>query len=281
MKIVSSVCTLFLLVNTCVAFTTPRSSFGVVVTSNNGRVSSVLNMAENPLPWFAQGKKKDDKPAAEAATATAVDEVENMVQEEVRKTKKISNLRNANGVDYAPWMNMSAEDEDKIRQVMKEKAEARRKRQLQEQSVSGNLYYDSQAQELSGTGLNAKVIDGEVELEWATKTEKNTKGFIVKKRPAKTEEFSVVASYEDWGPLVSKGAEGGVYRFLDTSSSPGGWVYRVTECDNSGKEADLCQCLIEVQTAEEQKAALVAGVGIGVLLIGAVVAGLVLDPYAG
>lgn len=281
MKIVSSVCTLFLLVNTCVAFTTPRSSFGVVVTSNNDRVSSVLNMAENPLPWFAQGKKKDDKPAAEAATATAVDEVENMVQEEVQKTKKISNLRNANGVDYAPWMNMSAEDEDKIRQVMKEKAEARRKRQLQEQSVSGNLYYDSQAQELSGTGLNAKVIDGEVELEWATKTEKNTKGFIVKKRPAKTEEFSVVASYEDWGPLVSKGAEGGVYRFLDTSSSPGGWVYRVSECDNSGKEADLCQCLIEVQTAEEQKAALIAGVGIGVLLIGAVVAGLVLDPYAG
>ena len=281
MKIVSSVCTLFLLVNTCVAFTTPRSSFGVVVTSNNGRVSSVLNMAENPLPFFAQGKKKDDKPAAEASTATAVDEVENMVQEEVQKTKKISNLRNANGVDYAPWMNMSAEDEDKIRQVMKEKAEARRKRQLQEQSVSGNLYYDSQAQELSGTGLNAKVIDGEVELEWATKTEKNTKGFIVKKRPAKTEEFSVVASYEDWGPLVSKGAEGGVYRFLDTSSSPGGWVYRVTECDNSGKEADLCQCLIEVQTAEEQKAALIAGVGIGVLLIGALVAGLVLDPYAG
>jgi len=238
-------------------------------------------MAENPLPFFAQGKKKDDKPAAEASTATAVDEVENMVQEEVQKTKKISNLRNANGVDYAPWMNMSAEDEDKIRQVMKEKAEARRKRQLQEQSVSGNLYYDSQAQELSGTGLNAKVIDGEVELEWATKTEKNTKGFIVKKRPAKTEEFSVVASYEDWGPLVSKGAEGGVYRFLDTSSSPGGWVYRVTECDNSGKEADLCQCLIEVQTAEEQKAALIAGVGIGVLLIGALVAGLVLDPYAG
>merc|ERR1712038_681559 len=166
------------------------------------------------------------------------------------------------------------------RQVMKEKTEARRKRREQEKSVSGNLYFDSQAQELSGTGLTTKVIDGEVELEWATKTEKNTKGFIVKRRPAKTEEFSVVASYEDWGPLVSKGADGGVYRFLDTTSTPGGWVYRISECDNSGKEADLCQCLIEVQTEEEQKAAFFAGVGIGILLLGAVVGGLLLDPYA-
>lgn len=97
-------------------------------------------------------------------------------------------------------------------------------------------------------------------------------------RPAKTEDFSVIASFEDWGPLMSKGPEGGVYRFLDTESSPGGWVYRVSECDNNGQEADLCQCLIEVQTEDEQKAALFAGVGIGVLLVGAVIAGLALDP---
>ena len=241
----------------------------------------VMKMAENPFPFFASSsdKKKDEEPVEEEPSEE--EELEGMVQEEMAKTKKISNLRNANGVDYAPWMNMSAEDEEKIRAVMREKAEARRKRQLQEKSVSGNLYYDSQAQELSGTGLNAKIIDGEVELEWATKTEKNTKGFVVKKRPAKTEEFSVVASYSDWGPLVSKGNEGGIYRFLDTTTTPGGWVYRVSECDNNGNESDLCQCLVEVQTEEEQKAALFAGVGIGILLIGAVVAGLVLDPYAG
>jgi hypothetical protein len=177
-------------------------------------------------------------------------------------------------------MNISAEDEAKIQQIMKEKAAARRKRQEQEKSVSGNLYFDSQAQELSGTGLTAKVIDGEVELEWATRSETNTKGFIVKKRPAKTEDFEVVASYENWGPLCSKGKDGGIYRYLDTTATPGGWVYRITECDNSGKQADLCQCLVEVQTEEEQRAALFAAVGIVALGVMAVVAGLVLDPYA-
>jgi hypothetical protein len=232
-------------------------------------------MADDPLPFFAS---KSAKP--KAAEQTLEEEVAELTREEVAKTVKVSNLRNANGVDYAPWMNMNAEDEQKIQQVMKEKAAARRKRQDQEKSVSGNLYLDSQAQELSGTGLIAKAVDGEVELEWATKSETNTKGFVVKRRPAKTEEFSVMASYDSWGPLVSKGADGGVYRYLDTTSTPGGWVYRISECDNNGNEADLCQCLIEVQTEAEQKAALIAGVGIAVIGVGAVVAGLLLDPYA-
>ena len=234
-------------------------------------------MADDNLPFFAS--KPAEAPAA-TEELSLEEEVAELTKEEVAKTVKVSNLRNANGVDYAPWMNMSADDERKIQQVMKEKAAARRKRQEQEKSVSGNLYFDSQAQELSGTGLTAKPIDGEVELEWATKTETNTKGFIVKRRPAKTEEFTTIASYEDWGPLVSKGTEGGIYRYLDTSATPGGWVYRITECDNNGNEADLCQCLIEVQTEEEQKAALIAGVGIAVIGVGAVVAGLLLDPYA-
>lgn len=206
------------------------------------------------------------------------EEVELLVEAEMRKTVKAGKLSTKAGVEFAPWMKEG--DEKQVRAIMKEKAAARRKRQVEEQSVSGNLYYDSQAQELSGTGLNAKVINGEVELEWATKSERNTKGYLVKRRPAKTEDFSVIASYEDWGPLVSKGTDGGVYRFLDTSASPGGWVYRVSECDEGGRESDLCQCLIEVQTEDEQKAALFAGVGFAVLLIGAVFAGLVLDPYA-
>ena len=45
---------------------------------------------------------------------------------------------------------------------MKEKAEACSQRQEQERSVTGN---DSQAQELSGTSLKYKIIDGQVELE--------------------------------------------------------------------------------------------------------------------
>lgn len=285
---------------------------------NAGNIVS-LKMAdgENPLPFFAQ--QTEEKPAAEeaapVATATPAaaapesgnaviaeaakdaakaaardaelnkltveEEVETLVQEEMKKNKRMSNLRNAAGVDYAPWMNISEEDEERIRQLMKEKAEARRRRQEEEKSVSGNLYLDSQAQELSGTGLNYKIIDGEVELEWATKSESGTKGFIVKRRPAKTEEFSVIASYADWGPLQSKGADGGIYRYLDDTVSPGGWVYRISECDNADNEADLCQCLVEVQTEDEQRAAVIAAVGFAAFAVVAVVAGLTLDPLGG
>ena len=103
----------------------------------------------------------------------------------------------------------------------------------------------------------------------------------MKRRPARTEEFNVIASYEDWGPLASKGPEGGSYSFLDDTVSPGGWVYRVTECENSGVENDICQALVEVQTMEEQRGAVIAAVSIGVLLVAAVVAGVVLDPVGG
>mmetsp|Transcript_23532 Transcript_23532/g.67800 ORF Transcript_23532/g.67800 Transcript_23532/m.67800 type:complete len:312 (+) Transcript_23532:61-996(+) len=294
------------------AFTAPAARSAIV--SQKGNIVS-LKMAdgENPLPFFAQ-QTTEEKPATEAAPAeasagaeaanaviadaakdsakaaardaelnklTVEEEVETLVQEEMKKNKRMSNLRNSAGVDYAPWMNISEEDEEGIRQLMKEKTEARRKRQEEEKSVSGNLYLDSQAQELSGTGLNYKVIGGEVELEWATKSESGTKGFIVKRRPAKTEEFSVIASYADWGPLQSKGADGGVYRYLDDTASPGGWVYRISECDNAGSEADLCQCLVDVQTEDEQRAAIIAAVGFVAFGVIAVVAGLTLDPLGG
>lgn len=270
---ISTACALFLAAS-CDAFTTPgrQASFAV---SSNGKGLHRLNMADDKVPFFASAPKEVTE------ELTLEEEVEELTKEEMKKNAYVSNLRNAKGVDYAPWMNISEEDEGKIRQVMKEKAEARRKREIQEKSVSGNLYLDSQAQELSGTGLNWKAIDGQVELEWATKTETNTKGFIIKRRPAKTEEFDTIASFENWGPLMSKGADGGVYRYLDTTSTPGGWVYRISESDNSGNESDLCQCLVEVQTEDEQKAALIAGIGIVVLGIGAVAAGLLLDPYAG
>lgn len=294
------------------AFTTPAARSAIV--SQKGIVSLKMADGENPLPFFAQ-QATEEKPATEAAPAkasvataenpnaviaeaakdatkaaardaelnklTVEEEVETLVQEEMKKNKKMSNLRNSAGVDYAPWMNISEEDEDNIRQLMKEKAEARRRRQEEEKSVSGNLYLDSQAQELSGTGLNYKVSGGEVELEWATKSESGTKGFIIKRRPAKTEEFSVIASYADWGPLQSKGVDGGVYRYLDDTVSPGGWVYRISECDNSGSEADLCQCLVDVQTEDEQRAAVIAAVGFAAFAVVAVVAGLTLDPLGG
>merc|ERR1719215_2198536 len=146
---------------------------------------------------------------------------------------------------------MTADDEEEIRRVMKSKAEARRRRQLEEASASGALIMDSQAQELSGGGLQTKVIDGAVELEWSTSSEASTKGFLIKRRAARTEDFEVIASYEDWGPLASKGPSGGSYRYLDSTIDPGGWVYRITECEQSGATNDICQALVDVQTEEE------------------------------
>jgi len=230
-----------------------------------------LFMAEDGM-FFAE---------AELDEMSVEEEIEALVKEEMAKTKKISNLRNANGVDYAPWMGITEEDEQKIRYNVRERAIARRKRKEQEKDVSGNLYLDSQAQELSGTGLNYKMIGDEVELEFATKSEKNTAGFVVRRRAAKTNEWQVIQSYENWGPLASQGVDGGVYRYLDTTATPGGWVYRISEVDNNGSEADLCQCLVEIQTDDEKRAGLIAGVGISLFAVLAVVGGVLLDPLNG
>lgn len=269
------------LASSCAAFSpiAPRQRWNGVSVAGRSR-ESVAAWAEKEVPFFA-AEASEDSAEVDLDSLTEEEEIELAVQEEMRKTRVVSNLRNANGVDYAPWMNISAEDEAKIRQLMKEKTAARRAREEQERSVSGNLYFDSQAQELSGTGLNYKIIDGQVELEWATKQERNTQGFVVKRRPAKTDDFSTIASYQDFGPLCSQGPDGGVYRYLDDTVSPGGWVYRITEADDQGTQSDLCQCLVEVQTEEEQRAALIAGVGIGLFAVIAVVAGVALDPMGG
>merc|ERR1712176_578121 len=161
------------------------------------------------------------------------------------------------GVEYAPWMNITPEAEAEIKAVMKQKAEARRKRRDQEAGVSGALLMDSQAQELSGGGLNIKVVsDNEVELTWATSSETYTKGFAIKRRQARTE-------------------------YLDDSIAPGGWVYRITECETNGSQNDICQALVEVTTADEQRGAVFAAVGIVVLGIAAFAAGIILDPNGG
>lgn len=288
----------------------PSASQASLTTS---RRESCLAMA--PLPFFASEEKDTEEASAPAAASSPVvtapvatvdviaeaqrdaekaqaasaeldslsmeEEIELLVQKELGKTKRMSNLRNGDGVEYAPWMGISEDEENKIRALMRDRTEARRRRQEEAQDVTGNLFRDSQAQELSGTGLSYKIIDGAVELSWATRRENDTKGFIVKRRAAKTNDYSVIASHEEWGPLQSKGKEGGVYRFLDETAEPGGWVYRISEADNSGNEADVCQCLIEVETEEEQKGAVIAGVGFGVLAIVAFIAGVAMDPMNG
>jgi hypothetical protein len=172
-------------------------------------------------------------------------------------------------------MGIKKDDEERIKQLPKELVSARRKFQEQEHDVSGALCSDRQ--EPSGTGLKTKIIDGEVELEWVPNSEKDTKGFLMKRRPSKTSNFTIIARYNDWGPLQMKGVEGGVHRFLDTTCSPGSWVYWSSEVDTAGKESDVCQCLVDVQTSEEQLRDVITAVCAYVFLILSFVAGVLLD----
>lgn len=182
-------------------------------------------------------------------------------------------------VEYAPWMQLSEKEEEEIRQIIKEKKRIRDKRREEQKRASGNLYYDSTAQELSGTGVKAKIIDEtSVELQWGTKSEVDCKGFIVRRRAVKAKDFETLASYENYGPLVSKGPDGGTYKFLDTTASPGGWFYRISEKSSNGEESDLSQCLVEIQTEDEQRFTLVATLGIALTVVLAVLAGISIDP---
>ena len=202
------------------------------------------------------------------------------VEEEVRKQVMVrTNLRNKNGVDYAPWMAISEEDEAEIRQIVADKKAARDRRKEEEKETSGNLYLDSQAQELSGVGLRAKVVEGtSVELTWTTQNEANTLGYEVRRRVAKEKDWILLASCDDYAPLKSKSTEGGTYRYLDGTSEAGGYVYRITEKETSGSQSDLCQTLVEIETDSQKRAGLVAGILGPLLIAGAVYAGLTLDP---
>jgi len=257
--------TSFFLLHSCAAFAPPeaKASFGVI--SSKGYVSVPLSMAE---------ETPDDERSIEEMAKIDADET-------ILKEKRAAKFKTKAGVEYAPWLKMDAEKEAETRQIAKEKAAIRAKQAQREKELSGTLYFDSQSQELGGAGLNSKIIDGDVELTWVTKKETNTQGYILKRRAAKTEDFVTVADYKSWGPLVSKGDEGGVYSFLDTTTNAGGYIYRVTEVDDMGIESDLSQCLVEIQTQEEQRNTAIAAIGIGLVAVSAVVAGLVLDPYAG
>ena len=131
--------------------------------SNMPSFASVVRfMGDEKTPFFAESETEEKIDEKSLDEMTLEEEIQAMVSKEVAKTKLVSKLKTEDGVDYAPWMKISEEDEKKIYQTMKERAQARRSRQEQEKQVSGNLYLDSQAQELSGTGLKAKMMGTDV-----------------------------------------------------------------------------------------------------------------------
>lgn len=268
--------------STVTAFTAvlPRSATLTSSSSSSSSYALLWNTRSSLLTAAAGEDDYFSSSTVAPPNETMDQEVERLVQEAKDKAARMSKMSSKDGKEYAPWMNMSDEDLKLVRATAREKAAARRKRQEEERNVSGSLQRDSAFQELSGTGLKGKVTNNgkAVELEWATGSEKNTRGFIVKRRMAKTSNYSVLSSYETFGPLASKGVDGGVYRFLDETVEPGGYFYRITECDTDGVENDLSQCLVEIATESEQKSQVLALVALGVLAAGVFGAGLFLDP---
>jgi len=185
---------------------------------------------------------------------------------------------NENGVAYAPWMVNQIDEEaymtaKALRKIRKSQAKA-----TDVQKEGAYLTTDLQADELSGLGLNYKLIGEEVELTWSTQTEPDNLGYKVQKRAARSDEWFTVASYEDWAPLNSKGTNGGTYTLLDPESETGDWIYRVVDVDRAGRNTVLCQALVEVQTQGERILGVALAAGFAVVFGGFMAAGVLLDP---
>jgi hypothetical protein len=167
--------------------------------------------------------------------------------------QRISKRRNDNDVVYALTN----------RQVMMgEKVNDACCQQRQAVDLSESLIHDSA---IRGKCLKYKIIDGgRVELEWASASEAGALGFVVKRRPAKTEIFDVIADFKSFSGLANKGS--GVYRYMDENVTPGEWFYCVTECASNGGENDLSECLIKIQKPLQQLATKIALAGFVMML---------------
>lgn len=73
---------------------------------------------------------------------------------------------------------------------------------------------------------------------------------------------------------------GSDYTFLDKEAEPGTWVYRVTDVDQQGRQSDLSQTIVTVQSSNEQRTQVIALVAVIVLLAAFAAVGLSLDPIS-
>ena len=220
-----------------------------------------------PYPGFFADMKRMGMSEEEAyAQALKASKQANPVKSE--KVGGAKNLFKADGTPYAPWMaNMSPEYNNAI---IKKRTDA-----------TGRLAADPQSAELSGVGLQWKMLGDELELRWATGGEEGNVGFVIYRRKGKDEKWEKLADYRDApAELASKGSEGGQYSFIVTDPKPGSWVYRVSDVDQNQNVADLAQLLVEVDSAEDQRIQKIALVVLLAILGIAVFAGLSLDPLS-
>lgn len=242
-------------------------------------LQSTLSAVSNTLrhsqsnKWRGAGSLRstdlDDEEAAILAEA-----------EEIAK-KKRSNMFNENGVAYAPWM-VSQVDEEAIEIARARRAEEKRQARIKLQEAEGVVnILDAATSELSGMGLKAKVIDGEVELLWSTDSEEENKGFIVEKKRLGYSSWDECASYTSWSPLKSKGTLGGAYSYVDSEAEEGEFLYRIIAEQSDNSRQITCQVGITVETSGQQlQTKIVVGFAVA-LFAGLLYAGNALDPIRG
>lgn len=186
-------------------------------------------------------------------------------------------LLGPDGKPLAPWMNVEA---DYDRSIRKKKGDS-----------AGRLAGDPQRQELSGVGLQSKMLGDELELTWATGSETGSfvdgveyalKGFVVSRRKGQTEMWERVCDWRDKpAELLSKGPDGGAYSFIVTDPEPGAWIYRISDEDGSGKLSDLSQTLVDIESGEDSQTRLIALAVLLAVIFGFVAFSLITDPLSG
>mmetsp|Transcript_43680 Transcript_43680/g.72582 ORF Transcript_43680/g.72582 Transcript_43680/m.72582 type:complete len:328 (-) Transcript_43680:241-1224(-) len=180
--------------------------------------------------------------------AEVANEPEAELSQEAKDEK--ARLSGPTGVEFAPWMKI---DPEAIAKAKKDRAA----RLAQQASSTGKKRVDQAfvdpigAEQGAIASLKDKVIsEEEVELRWETKDEADNYGYIVQRRPGRTEDWVTIASYEETAQLRTKGPSGGQYVYLDDTVKPGNWVYRIIDETSEGRSV-VTQKLVEIETKEE------------------------------
>ena len=197
-------------------------------------------------------------------------ETEEELMERMRK-KARKMMYNENGVAYAPWVSQQVDEDAIIKDLI------RKEREMANPSKKSTSILD-RGEIVGSEGMKWRMSNNQVQLAWGTGFETDNQGYIVEKRPSYGGDFQEIASFREVSSLQSQGSGGGKYSYTDPSSAAGSWIYRVQDCDNSGKTNTLCQCFVEVQTEADQAQQTGVLVGLVAILTVAAAAGSFLDP---
>ena len=198
-----------------------------------------------------------------------VEETEDEQRERLRK-KARKMMYNENGVAYAPWVSKQIDEDAIIDDLI------RKEKGIEFKAAKTSILDRGEIE--AAEGMRWRMQDNQVDLAWGTGEEADNQGFVVEKRPSYGGDFAEIASFREVSGLVSKGEQGGRYRYTDPSTAGGSWIYRVTDCDSKGKTNVLCQCFVEVQTETENQQQIVVAFAFAGLLVAASAVGYALNP---